>query len=467
MTATSFHHDEPTLEDALAHAAHVQRVGQMVLSCKPPFVLGIHGDWGTGKTSFLKKLRLYLAGRESGYGKPDVQGKRMWPADYHGTGLGVETVWFEAWRYQFDPHPVVALLNEIRSHFTWTRKLSGESAKLMFASLMSIEEVTKKIGIQPAKIVKAGEKWEADTLSQPLPSQVCRDLLEHAIGTILKQGKKDRLVIFIDDLDRCRGDVAFALLEALKIYLSIPNCVVVLGLDWRNVRRAVDRELFKKGIVPSKSDDRLSVEAEDYLNKLCQSVYNLPLLSDPRDYVEKLLTSAVFGRDPLARRSTQDPIWAEHLCRWRLLPQNPRKIKAFVNGLALYLSELWPVFRDSNPDGRLDHRLALIVAYLKLLANDVFRLVESEWAFWMEMSRFCRAEGPSHDVFKGRKLAHKPPESSGGDSSVSGELDSSFPDPADETVFRAAKLICDWRNGDPPTDDEFNIYVRLRKTVRK
>ena len=59
-----FHSDEPVLEDELGHAAHVQRLAEMIMSCTPPFVLGVHGDWGTGKTSFLRKS--YTSGKAGG-----------------------------------------------------------------------------------------------------------------------------------------------------------------------------------------------------------------------------------------------------------------------------------------------------------------------------------------------------------------------------------------------------------------
>ena len=45
--------DEPTLADRLGRYAVVKRIGDAIATCDPPLVLGIHGDWGAGKTSFL------------------------------------------------------------------------------------------------------------------------------------------------------------------------------------------------------------------------------------------------------------------------------------------------------------------------------------------------------------------------------------------------------------------------------
>ncbi|HIJ64991.1 MAG TPA: hypothetical protein HPP77_03495 [Candidatus Hydrogenedentes bacterium] len=47
-----YQNDEPTLDDGLDRLGLVRRVGDMVATCKPPYAVGIHGDWGCGKTSF-------------------------------------------------------------------------------------------------------------------------------------------------------------------------------------------------------------------------------------------------------------------------------------------------------------------------------------------------------------------------------------------------------------------------------
>ncbi len=57
--------DEPTLDDALNRGEIVEELAYRILTCPTPLVLGIHGDWGAGKTSFLMQLRAQLNEAES------------------------------------------------------------------------------------------------------------------------------------------------------------------------------------------------------------------------------------------------------------------------------------------------------------------------------------------------------------------------------------------------------------------
>ena len=446
-----YHSDEPVIDDFIGHNLHVEAVKEMVESCTPPCVIGIHGDWGSGKTSFLCQLYKELTGNHPPVVKTDEKDKKPQR----------KAIWFDAWRYQFESNPVIALLNEIRTHFTLTQKFTGEAAKIGYAALMSLDELTKKIGFSLDKMQTAGEKWERETLSQPLPSQLCKVLLEDAIAKLLalenKGDKSKRLIIFIDDLDRCMGEVAFRFLEAIKIYLSLSNCIFILGLDVRHIRRAVAAGLDKSGMIPKddKKDDKgfsSEIYAADYLNKMFQFIFYLPRISDYKPYLTQLMDEKIFKKEK--------QIYILTICHYKLLPPNPRKIKLFVNGLIFYLENLK---KRLKPDETPDHALVLIFAYLKLMANDIYRMVESEkGTFWSTLlTTFCRS-GDHNDNWALKKLIL--PEKLS-DTPVETEIvyTSTFADPSDERLFRAAKLIREWNEGSAPTEDEFKRYLLQEK----
>ena len=57
-----------------------------------------------------------------------------------------------------------------------------------------------------------------------------KDMVEVLVGI------DGRLVVFIDDLDRCTPDKVPEVLEAIKLFTTTPRCVYVLGLDHDIVR---------------------------------------------------------------------------------------------------------------------------------------------------------------------------------------------------------------------------------------
>jgi hypothetical protein len=158
-----------------------------------------------------------------------------------------------------------------------------------------------------------------------------------------------RLVVFIDDLDRCSEAQAVRLLEGVKLYLQTRYCVFVFGLDGAAIRRAVERTL--EGATPE--------SAQEYLEKLFQATLHVPVTRTLQPFIEDL--SARAGLAPEA-----------HPALAALLEPNPRKIKNFLNSLAL----AWATREPSGtvPDGERVVDYAL-VQYLRLYHPEVSRLL--------------------------------------------------------------------------------------------
>jgi len=174
------------------------------------------------------------------------------------------------------------------------------------------------------EISKIGQQWESERYKTQLPSQNISLLLESAIGEVV--GSKKKLVIFIDDLDRCTPSTALKLLEGIKVYLNLKNCVVVFGMDQRQIERA----LIKALDLESENGEH---QAREYLEKICQDIYHLPLPSQQIkwEYLESLLNKLDLGEGSHCHHLKS--VLTEYDC----LPANPRKIKALANRFAVIL----------------------------------------------------------------------------------------------------------------------------------
>ena len=202
------HNDEPTLLDRLDRAPLIREVGDAIANCTPPQVFGIHGDWGLGKTSFLHQVQLYLT-NDCPQQSPDARKTAQRSAPDHGLILGshtktVRAVWFDAWRYQNDESPTVALLHEMRAQLSLLRKVTSSASRqshvLLRGALLSMEDLTKKIGFQYSKFRETDREWRAQHFAAELPSYRLREHLRDTIAHLLPRKTvrgSPRLAVFI------------------------------------------------------------------------------------------------------------------------------------------------------------------------------------------------------------------------------------------------------------------------------
>jgi len=209
-----------------------------------------------------------------------------------------------------------------------------------------------------SKIPELGKQWETEHRETPLASQDLLKVLEQAIDQALNKKQGDtakRLVIFIDDLDRCLPKVALQLLEGIKVYLNLNNCVLVFGMDQRQIEEALSKAL----------DSKDTHQAREYLEKICQDIHHLPIPNQQvkADYLLALLKELdVGGQSANHHLAIKNVLYA-----YDCLPANPRKIKALSNRLALQLRKgcikgsSVPLSTPETPDTP-DRRYMLLVA---------------------------------------------------------------------------------------------------------
>jgi chloramphenicol 3-O-phosphotransferase len=97
-----------------------------------------------------------------------------------------------------------------------------------------------------------------------------------------KDGREglDRIVLYIDDLDRCDPDVVADVLDAVHLLLALPLFVVIVGVDPRWLERSL-RKRHPELLAPTHPGSP-STSAADYLEKIFQLTYSLPHMTPDR-----------------------------------------------------------------------------------------------------------------------------------------------------------------------------------------
>ena len=483
------HNDEPVFDGALLKRdAFVRTLAEQIASCTPPQVFGVHGEWGAGKTSVLRQLQRHLsdpvmAGEDLKKAQDAAMAAgRPKPSAYDSTTF---TIWFEAWRYQHEAMPLIALLQEMRRQFGLAMKVKDAvrtgSLIALKALIGGFDTVAGLVGaesiklLNPGHILKAAESVDAAHFRSQLPADTVREFLEAAIRELLVglqrvPNENPRLVIFIDDLDRCGSDAAYRLLEGLKIHLNLPNCVFVLGMNQGAVIDLLAPHFSKKG------DDELAERrAESYLEKLCANVWRLPPVRDPLALLCHWLFLDIDGTQhphAIGEKDLQLRIRAianADVLR-RSLPPNPRKLKALANTLLV----LWEGgAKKAVPAGDgLSLQCFLFLAYIYqfhqslyqrwVLAPDFYETMR-EWAQGKPLLEGRRAIFAGLRLTAAQALATTADEKSTPSATATAPPQSLYPEPGQHGVFWMTPWLLQADGGGAATSGLFQPLLEVHQ----
>ena len=255
--------DKPTPNDTLGFEPYVKGIEALVRSAQQdelPIAIGIYGSWGSGKTSFMWQLKDRLQGKE-------------------GDGDPLPTVWFDAWKYDRAQDVRSALIYKIlmdlerRSTTSAKDKLTTVIKKQtrLFGAIAQQSQLTVGGSLLPFGITLPTSKQvqqhikDAKTF-QTLVDQFSSDFGD-AVSAFLQQNKQgNRLVVFVDDLDRCLPQNAITILEGLKIFLDTSPCIFIFG---------VDRTMVEKAVYAHYGHDP-GISGREYLDKIVQHPFSVP-----------------------------------------------------------------------------------------------------------------------------------------------------------------------------------------------
>ena len=257
--------DSPTAEPALGFGDIARAFATIIEQSEPRFAIGIFGGWGSGKTTLMKAVRACLASDS------------------------LVVVDFNAWRFEREPQLLVPLLDSVRAALIrWSEPRELETRQKVRAVATRIGRVVRalatglsaEIGLPGAATVTYDVGTVLDALSPPGEPESAQSLyvaafqeLERAFGEF-SDGGVTRVVVFVDDLDRCLPGNALDVLESMKLFFDLPGFVFVVGLDEDVVERAI-RAKFAEGdaaAVPSASSQALAGRrlGREYVKKIFQ-----------------------------------------------------------------------------------------------------------------------------------------------------------------------------------------------------
>lgn len=269
--------------------------------------IGVHGDWGAGKSSVLEMIENGLSAKKD-----------------------VLCIKFNGWRFQGFEDAKIALIEGIVTGLIEKRPLltqagmavkdifrridwlkiarhGGGLAFTAFTGIPTPDQVSAVAGIlrgifADPSILATKENYDKaiDSVqgllkpgeSKNVPEEI--EAFRKAFDDLLKQAGVQQLIVLIDDLDRCLPDTAIETLEAVRLFVFTARTAFIVAADEAMIEYSV-RKHFPE--LPDTTGPR--DYARNYLEKLIQIPFRIPALgeTETRIYVTLLLIGAELGED--------------------------------------------------------------------------------------------------------------------------------------------------------------------------
>ncbi|SCC14004.1 MULTISPECIES: KAP family P-loop NTPase fold protein [Snodgrassella] len=255
---------DPFKNDVLNRKANVEILTQFITSYEQSIVLCIDAGWGQGKTTFIK----------------------MWQQSLKN--LDIPTIYFNAWESDYTDDALIALIGEIGLSIqeltgedkTTAEKIIGRiykfaanftkaaaptmanlGIKAASGGLISADEISTAFGNLSESLVKEQiTKYEESRKTLGSFKEALSELARcYADGDAHKP-----LVIFIDELDRCRPNFAIEVLEKAKHLFNVDNIIFVLATDKTQLGHSI-RAVYGQGL-----------DVNGYLRRFIDFDYLLP-----------------------------------------------------------------------------------------------------------------------------------------------------------------------------------------------
>lgn len=319
-----------------------------------PASIGVYGDWGSGKSSLIRMAMNSFAEKDN---------------------ENIVCLNFNSWLFEDYDDAKTSLIASVLDEIKDKRKPTAKAAIVIESLYKSIDKV---------KLLKSSAKFGADlaisgglftitklllspfenteqtnssidkfkkVLDEELNNNELREDIKkfrEEFDNLLNETKIDKLIIFIDELDRCNPETILETLEAIRLFLFTGKTVFIIGADERQISNAIKNKY--NGVKGTGIDI-----GKEYLEKLIQYPIKLPPLNSSE--VEIYITCLLMQNE-LSKEDFEKII--------KYIKEN--KKKNFLEFEFKYIDELGNLF-DSGINDKIKESIALAKQISNILAK--------------------------------------------------------------------------------------------------
>jgi len=361
--------------DEFSHLHYAEVLSDILLKSKTPLSVGLYGKWGVGKSSIAHMLRDKIGkGGLAGFRYAEVD---AWGLSHKALPQGLLEALNSQLGSPYKPGDLEDMLynkrqvqhTQLHGLKTWwwaAFAVIGVSAFVVLSAYPGLVN-SPVFGGFAAALLAAMARLFFGTSRKTIPRTASPQQFGKIYGKIVERRGGKKLVVVIDNLDRCENAVVVELLGLIQTFMVRNNCVNILACD--------DEALVSH----LKSSETVSTERDG--NEFLSKFFQVTLRVSP--FLGESLRS--YAKEQIAKRSVKFDQFALKILLSGAI-DNPRKINQFLNiAVALYrLAEL----RERS--GMLQD--GMITCNTNLLLKSV--VLRHEWP------EFCKAVEAEPDLYE-------------------------------------------------------------------
>ena len=245
LTPTNENVYNSLINDSIGRGEFVRQFVKMLNAIEDNCTIALEGNWGSGKTFFVKQVKMVLDAHNPNYQpvngflteerRKEIKEKcSEFNAEDGSTELKPQLcVYYDAWQNDNDEDPILSLVysivKETGSDFSFDKKPTLDICSELI-NLVCDKDISKLIkvlkGENALDLIKK-TKDEADKVSEFLQS------LLPEVG--------ERLIVFVDELDRCKPSYAVKLLEKIKHYFLDEEITFVFSVNINQLQHTIKK----------------------------------------------------------------------------------------------------------------------------------------------------------------------------------------------------------------------------------
>jgi hypothetical protein len=339
-------------DDSLKNNRYAIALADFIQGSDTPITIGIQGGWGTGKTSLLNLLKFKF--EESS--KCLVVLVNAWEHSLFNSTNSADVA----------ASLLKGLVDELLMAINSLPNVSDQVKRELLGETSDLEKLTNKIGraalgvaAYTGRVALASmhielpneEKNAEENNTSALIAKQIRELREK-IAELSKSVQEklgyDRIVFFIDDLDRVQPQTAVEILDVLKNIFDVENAIFVIAIDYEVVVRGLTSRFGDR----NESNER---EFRQYFDKIIQVPFSMPITAYEASFTKYM--SKLF--DSLGMNNVNDLDEMVDVA-WRTSQGVPRSVKRIVNTMSL-LALIGKDSADTDSKNDIERRCILFM----------------------------------------------------------------------------------------------------------